>query len=136
MYLTTIWRAPHAARGPFFASATYIPVRSWSAVVPFMRLARRVEEQARRSDGIVGYSLRADVLKRRFWTLSLWSSKASARAFVGEEPHATAVVRFRDWAGSGAAFAEWDAPGPELEWHEADKRLQQPTFYYRQKGPA
>jgi hypothetical protein len=46
-------------------------------------------------------------------------------------PHATAVEKFKDWAGDGAAFVRWQAPSPILDWDEAFRRLEEPSFYYQ-----
>jgi hypothetical protein len=46
------------------------------------------------------------------------------------EPHAIAIERFKDWAGEGAAFVEWESTEAKLDWNEAFKRLEQPTYHY------
>jgi hypothetical protein len=46
------------------------------------------------------------------------------------EPHATAVKRFTVWAGEGSAFVEWRSQSKIIDWGEAFKKLEEPTFYY------
>ena len=61
----------------------------------------------------------------------MWSDRDAVRDFVRAEPHATAVKRFESWAGDGAAFVEWEPAGSQLDWTDAMRRLEQPTFYYK-----
>jgi hypothetical protein len=35
------------------------------------------------------------------------------------------------WAADGAAFVEWTQRDATLDWSEAERRLLEPTFYYR-----
>jgi heme-degrading monooxygenase HmoA len=75
--LTSIWRSP-----AFLTQA----VRAW--------------RQARRSPGVYGVTLRAELLQRRYWTLSAWTGEAALREFARAEPHRT-IIR-RDGAGRPA----------------------------------
>jgi hypothetical protein len=49
------------------------------------------------------------------------------------EPHATAVKKFRVWAGEGSAFVEWTSESDTIDWTEALKKLQNPTFCYKKE---
>ncbi len=80
---------------------------------------------------MISYGLRAELLRRHFWTLSVWKDRASANAFVSSEPHAAAVRKFQKWAGSGTGFVHWNSSDGTIDWDEALRRLENPTFYYR-----
>ncbi len=112
--------------------ATFLPVRHWWHVIPFLRMASRVQKQAGASQGVVKYGVRAAFRRKHFWTYSIWIDRASIEGFVRGEPHASAIKRFRDWAGDAAAFAAWTSNEDTLKWNEALKRLENPTFYYKQ----
>jgi hypothetical protein len=56
------------------------------------------------------------------------------RRFVMAEPHTTAMKKFEEWAGDGSAFVEWTSPSSSIDWTEAMKRLENPSFYYKKKG--
>ncbi len=43
--------------------------------------------------------------------------------FIMEEPHATAVRKFIEWAGEGSAFVEQTSPNNTIDWSEALKKL-------------
>ena len=120
-----------ADAGEFTSVATYLPVGRWRHVIAFFRMSGRVEQQLRRTDGVVRYVLKTDFRHKRFWTYSVWKNRKAIGPFVTSEPHATAVKRFAEWAGEGASFVQWDSIDGKVDWEEANRQLKNPTFYYR-----
>ena len=118
--------------GEFVSIALFLPVRRWRDVVAFLRLAGQVEQQLRKSEGLVRYGLKTDLPRKRFWTYSVWMGREGIGPFVAAQPHATAVKTFARWAGKGAAFVEWNNSDGTVDWEEAARRLKNPTFYYGQ----
>jgi hypothetical protein len=116
----------------FTSVATYLPVRKWQYVIPFLRLSFRIEQQLRRTDGIVRYGLRTNLFRKKFWTYSVWKDPKAIPPFVAAEPHATAVRKFSEWAAEGAAFSQWQNDDGKVDWEEAERRLKNPTYYYKQ----
>jgi len=102
-------------------------------MVPFQLMTSKVLKQAKQSLGIVNYAVKADFPKKHFWTLSVWNDQYSMRQFVMTEPHVTAIKKFEVWAGDGSAFADWTSSSSLIDWEEAMRRLQNPTFYYGKK---
>ena len=78
--------------------ATFLPVRRWIDVIPFLRMSSKVSGQFMKSD-VVRFGVKTDLLHKRFWTVSVWSDRVAMRRFVAAEPHATAVKKFAKWAG-------------------------------------
>jgi len=116
----------------FLHIATYLPLRSWRHMIPFLRITSKVEKQLGHTRGLARYGLRADHLHKRFWTITVWQGKEFMNSFVLAEPHAEAVRRFKDWAGEGAAFVEWKSTtDSSINWPTALQKLQAPTFYYQ-----
>lgn len=122
--------------------ATFLPVRRWRDVIPFLWASRRVEAQLRSARGLVRYGLRAEVFRRRFWTVSVWRDHEAVDNFVRTDPHWRAVEQFARWADEGAAFVRWHSPVAVLSWDEALARLRTPTFVFaaretaeRRRGP-
>src|SRR5579875_2031177 len=119
-----------AVKEEYFCVATFLPLRSWLNVVPFLRLTAGIEKQLKGTRGVVRYGLKADILHKRFWTISVWWDKESMREFVTDEPHLTAIRNFESWAGDGAAFVEYASRTGVINWSEAELKLQKPSFYY------
>ncbi|MGH9433753.1 MAG: hypothetical protein ACRD3T_19665 [Terriglobia bacterium] len=126
-------RIPEDAQ-EFLCIATFLPLRRWRDVVPFLRLSFQVEKQLQKSSGMVRYGLKTDVPRKHFWTLSVWEDRASVNAFVAAQPHAAAVKKFERWAGEGAAFVEWKASSSDPAWAAVFDKLKNPTFYYKASG--
>ena len=113
--------------------ATFLPLKSWRYMIPFQLMTSKVLKQAKEILGIVNYAVKADFPKKHFWTLSIWNDRYSMRQFVMTEPHVTAMKKFEVWAGDGSAFADWTSSSNSIDWEEAMRRLQNPTFHYRKK---
>lgn len=111
--------------------ATFLPVRRWRSVIPFLRMSFKVEKQIRQSSGLVRYGLRTNLPRKQFWTLSVWADRKATMSFVSAEPHQTAVRNFERWAGAGAAFVEWTTGDAGFSWKTALEKLKNPTFYYK-----
>jgi len=95
-------------------------------------MSGRVEGQLKTTGGVVSYGLKTDFPHKRFWTYSVWKNSEAIGSFVSVEPHATAVKKFAQWSGEGAAFVEWKNSDGKIDWNEANRRLKTSTFYYRQ----
>jgi hypothetical protein len=60
----------------------------YRSVPRIMQSTRRIESQLADSEGLVGYSLRAEFFHRRFWAVSVWDGAESLGSFVETAPHA------------------------------------------------
>ena len=115
----------------FLCIATFLPIRSWLYVIPFLRLTGRVQRQLEQTNGLARYGLKANVLSKKFWTFTVWKSKEAMENFVPAHPHDEAIDAFKTWAGEGAAFVEWTSRNGSIDWDTGIKKLQNPTFYYK-----
>jgi hypothetical protein len=119
---------------PFVFVATYLPLRSWLNVIPFIRLSGEVEAQVLASRGAIRYSVKTDIPRKRFWTLSVWEKREDMALFSRSEPHRTAMKHFYEWGTEAAAIAEWTNADGKIDWKDAERRLKQPAFRYRLEG--
>ena len=117
----------------YIHAATFLPLKSWRYMIPFQLMSSKVLKQAKRSRGMLNYAVKADFPEKHFWTLSIWEDRESMRQFVMTEPHLTAMKKFEVWAGEGSAFADWTSSSCSIDWEEAMRRLQNPTFYYNKR---
>ena len=115
------WKAltePEPGRTYVFV-ATRFHLRSLADTIRFFRAARPVTALLEGGPlGLVGFSLMARPLARRFWTLSVWEEEGSVERFVGDPTHVAAIRRLRTglrtfdsvrWSDGGAACPpSWD----------------------------
>jgi hypothetical protein len=108
--------------------ASRLPLRSFVKVPRFMGLTVSVVRQLERTDGLVGYSLRAQPLAKTFWTLSAWTDAAALSRFAAELPHRAVMAGLRPHMGP-TRFESWTRPGSALpvSWDEAVERLARPA---------
>jgi quinol monooxygenase YgiN len=120
------FRAPNPS-GNFVALLSYLPLESYWRLFPWAVYTAQVVKQLATADGLVGYSLRARPLSKRFWTLSAWESEAALRVFVQNQPHLrimTALAPHMDKTN----FVRWKVKGSDLplRWDDALRRSNNP----------
>jgi hypothetical protein len=121
-----VWRSyaqPNPAK-EYIAVLSYLPLKSFWALPHFFYYTSRIQAQLRSARGLVGYSLLAHVLAKRFWTLSVWENEVALMDFVHKQPHQEAMMILRRYMG-GADFLRWKVDGSSVppSWHEAMDRF-------------
>jgi quinol monooxygenase YgiN len=71
----------------YVALVSYLPLNSAWSLPRLIVYSTRIQRQLRTSSGLIGYSLRARLAAKQFWTLSVWEDGAALQAFVAEPPH-------------------------------------------------
>lgn len=110
--------------GDFVALLSYLPLKSYWWVVPFFAYTRQVVTQLETADGLLGYSLLARPLSKRFWTLSVWKNEDALRAFVQHLPHVRITNALAPHMDK-TRFVRWTVKGSDLplRWDDALQRL-------------
>ncbi|WP_147141060.1 DUF3291 domain-containing protein [Nocardia ninae] len=93
--------------------ASRLEVTSLLSAPGFLIASLALWWQARRSPGVLGVALKAEMLKGTFWTYSAWDDKAAIYAYAGSEPHKSTVGRKRK-VMRDATFVFFTAPVDEL----------------------
>ncbi len=108
----------------YLVLASLLPLRSYRRIPQFLRLTFAVQKQLASSSGLAGYSLLAQPLSKRFWTLSAWRGQEDLAAFVRALPHADVMRRLHPHMGR-PRFVTWTVPGASLpiRWDDAIARL-------------
>ena len=107
-----------------YVFASRFETRTLWGALRFLAGTPAVWRQVRRSPGVHGATLKAKPLKRTFWTLSAWESKAALQDFVRAGAHGPTArglaPQMRD-----ASFTTWQASSDDLplSWPEAMHRL-------------
>jgi heme-degrading monooxygenase HmoA len=90
---------PWRASAPIDPAATYpvtitrLPLARHRRIPTIMRQTVRIIRALSRADGLVGYSLKADLIAKTFWTVSAWESEAALHAFARSDVHREAMRR-------------------------------------------
>jgi quinol monooxygenase YgiN len=102
---------------------SYLPLKSGKRIPGFLLRTAHIRAQLRRSSGLLGYSLRAELTAKRFWTLSAWQDEASLRDFVHAHHHARTMTALAPHMGT-TRFVRWTIAGAELppSWADALRR--------------
>jgi hypothetical protein len=115
--------APVDAGREYVALLSYLPMRSYLKVPLFFRFTYGIYGQLLANSGAVGFSLRAKVLSRQFWTLSVWESDRALMEFVANVPHGKIMKALAPHMGA-TAFTRWKIPGSQIppRWDDAMRR--------------
>jgi quinol monooxygenase YgiN len=83
-----------------------------------------VVKQLASAEGVVGYSVLAHPLSKRFWTLSAWKEEAAVHAFVQHPPHVRIMTALTPYMGK-TKFVRWMVKGAQLplSWEDGLRRL-------------
>jgi heme-degrading monooxygenase HmoA len=110
------WRshAPIEGEQEYTVLASKLALRRLRSVPGFLAHTLAIQRQLDATDGLVGYSLDADLMHLVFWTFSVWANQASLDAFVTSDPHRQIMGslqgHMKDTAFFNATFAGSDIP--------------------------
>jgi hypothetical protein len=115
--------APADENHEYIALLSYLPLKSYRAIPRFIQFSMQIQMQLRETPGVIGYSLRARLLSRNFWTLSVWEDQKSLMDFVAKIPHGEAMKAMVSSMGP-SKFTQWkvNASALPLRWEDAIKR--------------
>ena len=107
----------------YVALLSYLPLKTYRKIPAFIRYAQQVQRQLAVTPGVAGYSVQAQILRRRFWTLSAWETEAALVEFVRRAPHSDVMRALAGQMGK-TSITKWKVKGSELplDWAAAKKR--------------
>ena len=107
----------------YFALLSYLPLNKYGAIPAFLKFSFQIQKQLRATRGIIGYSLRAKLFSRKFWTLSAWTDEKPLMDFVANIPHGQAMKAMMPHMGP-TKFTKWKVSGSvlPLRWEDAMER--------------
>ena len=88
------WRTsqPVDPEASYAVAITKLPLRSHRRIPSIMLSTLGIMHQLKRSEGLVGYALKADLLRKTFWTMSAWHDQEALTAFVRSDVHRKAMT--------------------------------------------
>ena len=97
-----------------------LPLKRFRDLGAFLLYTWRIQGQLRHTPGLLSYSLLARILKRQFWTLSVWEDEAALRQFATAHPHSYVMQALQGKMGQ-MRFVRWSMLGAEFppSWQEA-----------------
>jgi hypothetical protein len=122
----TVEVAPPGA-GPYLLIATYLPLTHWRHLFQFFKLSSQIQQEMRKTPGVIRFSVRAKVLRKQFWTCSVWKMPGAedrVESFVYSGNHNGAVNAFAHWDNKGQSFVRWTSDSTEIRWPDVLKRLE------------
>lgn len=103
-------------------SLTRLRIRSLRFLPGFVVYALRSESQVRRAAGFRKGSLLPD-RKFTFWTMTLWDSSESMRAYMTSGAHRAAMPKLLNWCDQ-ASVTHWETDEDILPpWEDAASRM-------------
>lgn len=108
----------------YLALLSFLPLKHYRMIPKFIWLTFQTQRQLHRSDGLIGYSLDAQPLQRKFWTLSVWQDSKSLMDFVRQLPHGKIMQVLAPHMGK-TQFVQWKVTSKDipLHWKEAKMRM-------------
>jgi len=89
----------------YVALVSFLPLNSAWSLPRLVVHSTRIQRQLRTSSGLIGYSLRARLAAKQFWTLSVWEDAAALQAFVAAPPHVAVMKAMAPQHGRDALRA-------------------------------
>ena len=104
----------------YLVMASFLPLKSLATTVRFMRHVMAIRKQLRTAEGLIGYTLWAKPMSKRYWTLSVWESGEALQRFMATQPHAHVMKDLRPRMNP-TKFVQWNVPGSAAHptWDEA-----------------
>ena len=104
---------PPVPDADYVVMASRLPLRHYRHIPRFLRATLAIRRQLRTAPGLVGYALDAQLHRKTFWTLSVWTDDDSLQAFVRAEPHHTVMASIHPFMAT-PAFAFRRLSGREV----------------------
>ena len=127
---TTPWKAYRSVKPDeeFLALLSYLPLARLRQVPQFLRHSSDIQTQLDHAVGLIGYSLRAQLFRRHFWTLSVWEDDNALMDFVRTTPHSKVRENLQGHMGE-TRFVRWTLKGASVppDWKGALLRYQKGT---------
>ncbi len=106
---------------------TFLPITGYLRFPEFFRDVRAVQDQLHKSYGLIGFKLRADILSKKTYTLSVWEDAASLKKFITSDAHRETMAKNPDYLGADRKFVTTFLKGRDYPptWQWAMKRLKE-----------
>jgi len=101
--------------------ASRLPLRRYRHVPRFLRATSRIRKQLADSEGLVGYALDAQLVRKTFWTVSAWVGRDELRRFDRADPHRAETAAIKPMM-EPTTFVFWSGRAGDLPVHWSEVR--------------
>ena len=104
----------------YLALLSFLPLKRYWSIPLITKNATKIDKQLRETKGLIGFAFQAEILKKQFWTLSVWDDRTALNDFVSKIPHSDVMLILATHMKK-TKFTEWNIKGSELppDWNEA-----------------
>lgn len=108
----------------YLVLASSIPPRSIASTGRLFRGSRAVRKQLMATDGVMGFSMLAEPIRKHYVTLSVWRDEAALTGFARSRPHDHLMTSLVAEMGE-TKFVRWTISGAtgHPSWRETLERL-------------
>jgi hypothetical protein len=108
----------------YLVLASSIPPKSLASTWTLFRGSRAVRRQLLGTDGVMGFAMLAEPLRKHYATLSVWRDETALQTFTRERPHGRLMAELAPAMGP-TKFVRWtiSGAGGRPSWAEALARL-------------
>ncbi|MGH7891074.1 MAG: hypothetical protein ACREN0_02240 [Thermodesulfobacteriota bacterium] len=105
----------------YIALITYLPLTTHWIIPKFLYLTGQIQKQLGKSEGAEGYSLIAYILKKEFWTMSVWEDDDTLSKFVKTGAHLRTMRELSRYLSDRRRFVNVKIKGSNipLPWDKA-----------------
>ena len=127
----TPWISPYKiepkADKDYIAVITYLPLNSYLNFPNFFKQVGLIQKQLQQSHGVVGFKLRADILTKKAYTMSVWEDAKSLKNFITSDTHKDIMADVPNYLGEERKFVTVFIKGSQFppSWDWAMKMLKE-----------
>ncbi len=109
---------------PVTIMGSRLPLQRYRYIPRFLQATLRIRKQLARSEGLVGYALDAQLVRKTFWTVSAWVGKDELRRFDRSDPHHAETAAIRPTMDP-TTFVFWSGTAGDLpvDWRDVRVRI-------------
>lgn len=109
----------------YIAQITYLPLTSYIHFPNFFKHVKLVQNQLQKTHGLIGFKVRADILTKKAYTMSVWEDAMSLKNFINSGAHKDTMKESTEYLGKDRKFVTVFIKGSEFppSWDWAIKML-------------
>jgi len=92
---------------------SFLPLKRFRKTPSFLRYSGAISRQLEGTHGLIGFTFRAKIFARKFYTLSVWEDEQALMDFVRTRPHVDTMSALSPHMAE-PKFVRWTVKGSEV----------------------